>query len=190
MSDSAPTSVLVPRGACAIIAARLAMVPLGIRHAASFPSRSAASRSSLPTVGSSPYTSSPSCADLIASRIRSGGSVNVSLRSSIIYGFLVNDDLDVRGGGLQRCLDLAGRPAGRDNVAEPVVGVAHGPHHRSRRRLYHDALHSSLPAGGGRAADVDQHASAGREQELNSGAAVPGRRQPDRQASERAQLLL
>src|SRR5882762_9385115 len=58
------------------------MHPVGTNSAASFPKISAARVSSRFTVGSSPYTSSPTSAAAIAARISAEGRVNVSLRNS------------------------------------------------------------------------------------------------------------
>ncbi|CAG9221911.1 hypothetical protein BCAR13_440101 [Paraburkholderia caribensis] len=55
-----------------------------IYTASSLPSKSATSRSSSLTVGSSLYTSSPTTAEAIARRISSVGWLHVSLRKSII----------------------------------------------------------------------------------------------------------
>src|SRR5580704_1743777 len=61
------------------------MHPVGTNKAASFPKISAARRSSRLTVGSSPYTSSPTTASAIARRISAVGRVTVSLRKSTIF---------------------------------------------------------------------------------------------------------
>src|SRR2546423_8011625 len=125
MSVSSPTRTRPPRGVCARIAVRLAMVPLGVRHAAAFPSTAAAYSSRARTVGSSPYTSSPSRAVVIARRIAGVGSVNVSLRSSITVVLLVVDaDPDVLVGQCQAGPDRGVGRAGRDEVAEPLARVA------------------------------------------------------------------
>ena len=58
------------------------MVPLGMRQAASLPVIAAARSSSSRTVGSSPYTSSPTRAPAMARRISGVGSVTVSERRS------------------------------------------------------------------------------------------------------------
>src|SRR6185312_5175444 len=78
----------------------LPIVPLGTNRAASLPIMAAARCSSLFTVGSSPYTSSPTSASAIAARIAAEGRVTVSLRKSTgitapsyrrsIYEFLEN----------------------------------------------------------------------------------------------------
>src|SRR5208282_2420446 len=81
--DSEPTSALVPRAQCVSIAARLPIVPLVTSSAASLPIIVAAIASSRFTVGSSPYTSSPSSARAMASRISGAGRLTVSLRRSI-----------------------------------------------------------------------------------------------------------
>src|SRR5689334_15221517 len=60
------------------------MVPLGTKSAASLPRSVATVSSSFRTVGSSPYTSSPTSALAMASRIAREGRVTVSLRRSII----------------------------------------------------------------------------------------------------------
>ena len=62
----------------------VARVPVGTSSAASFPRISAARRSSRFTVGSSPYTSSPTSASAMARRISGVGLVTVSLRRSMI----------------------------------------------------------------------------------------------------------
>jgi hypothetical protein len=59
------------------------MVPVGTKIAASRPKTSAARASNLFTVGSSPYTSSPTSAAAIVARIAAVGFVTVSLRRSI-----------------------------------------------------------------------------------------------------------
>src|SRR5438270_10992582 len=64
-----------------------AMVPLGAQSAASLPSRSATRSCRRLTVGSSPYTSSPTSAVAMAARIGSVGRVTVSLRRSMIIGY-------------------------------------------------------------------------------------------------------
>jgi hypothetical protein len=62
---------------------RLPMVPLGRKTEAALPRRAAATSSSRFTVGSSPNTSSPSGAVVIARRISGVGCVTVSERRSI-----------------------------------------------------------------------------------------------------------
>ncbi len=64
-------------------ARRLAIDPVGVKRAASLPNSPATCSSSARTVGSSPYTSSPTSARAIAARIPSVGLVTVSLRRSI-----------------------------------------------------------------------------------------------------------
>src|SRR3954464_6514744 len=64
-------------------ASTLAIEPVGMNSAASCPNRPATRSSSRATVGSSPYTSSPTSARAIACRIASVGRVRVSLRRSI-----------------------------------------------------------------------------------------------------------
>src|SRR2546429_6097115 len=64
------------------MAVRFPMHPVGTNSAASFPKISAARFSSWLTVGSSPYTSSPTSASAIARRISGVGRVTVSLRRS------------------------------------------------------------------------------------------------------------
>src|SRR6266702_3140845 len=59
---------------------RFPMHPVGTNSAASFPKISAARRSKRLTVGSSPYTSSPTSASAMARRISAVGRVTVSLR--------------------------------------------------------------------------------------------------------------
>ena len=61
----------------------LPIEPVGTKSAASFPSISAARSCRRLTVGSSPYTSSPTSASAIARRIEGVGLVTVSLRRSI-----------------------------------------------------------------------------------------------------------
>src|SRR5580700_2338774 len=61
------------------------MHPVGTNKAASFPKISAARFSNRFTVGSSPYTSSPTSASAIARRISTVGRVTVSLRKSTIF---------------------------------------------------------------------------------------------------------
>src|SRR5579863_7303536 len=61
------------------------MHPVGTNSAASLPKSSAARRSNRFTVGSSPYTSSPTSASAIARRISGVGRVTVSLRKSTIF---------------------------------------------------------------------------------------------------------
>src|SRR5262245_41093040 len=65
-------------------AARLLCVPDGMNSAASLPSIDAIRSCSALTVGSSPNTSSPSGAAIIASRIAGVGRVTVSLRRSMV----------------------------------------------------------------------------------------------------------
>src|SRR5882672_9187010 len=72
-----------PRPQCAINAARLLWVPLGKNNALSKPKRSATTRCNSLTVGSSPYTSSPTEAAAMAERMLGEGWVIVSLRRSI-----------------------------------------------------------------------------------------------------------
>ena len=74
-----------PRWIWLITATALPMVPLAIKRAASLPNISAALLSSSFMVGSSPYTSSPTCARYIASRISWVGWVTVSLLKSIHF---------------------------------------------------------------------------------------------------------
>ena len=64
----------------------LAIDPVGVNSAASWPSSSATRRSSSVTVGSSPKTSSPTSAAAIAARMAGVGRVTVSLRRSITSG--------------------------------------------------------------------------------------------------------
>src|SRR2546423_10498144 len=61
--------------------------PVGTKSAASFSKTSAARSCRRLTVGSSPYTSSPTSASAIARRIEGVGFVTVSLRKSIIRSF-------------------------------------------------------------------------------------------------------
>ncbi len=65
-------------------ASTLAMEPVGVNSAASNPNRPATRSSSASTVGSSPYTSSPTSASAIARRMPAVGRVTVSERRSII----------------------------------------------------------------------------------------------------------
>ena len=67
-------------------ASRLASDPVGVKSAASCPNSAATRSCSALTVGSSPYTSSPTSAAAIAARIASVGRVTVSLRRSIGVG--------------------------------------------------------------------------------------------------------
>jgi hypothetical protein len=62
----------------------LAIVPVGTNSPASSPNNSAVRRSSSLTVGSSPNTSSPTAAAVIAASIPGVGLVTVSLRRSIM----------------------------------------------------------------------------------------------------------
>ena len=64
-------------------ASTLAIDPVGVKSAASLPKRPATFSSRARTVGSSPYTSSPTSAEAIAARMASVGLVTVSLRRSI-----------------------------------------------------------------------------------------------------------
>ena len=64
-------------------ASRLAIDPVGVNRAASMPNSPATCSSRSRTVGSSPYTSSPTSARAITWRIASVGLVTVSLRRSI-----------------------------------------------------------------------------------------------------------
>src|SRR5208337_1694833 len=80
--DSAITSC--PGCVSKRIAIWLPMVPVGTNSAASRPNTSAARRSSRLTVGSSPYTSSPTSAAAMAARISGVGRVTVSERRSMI----------------------------------------------------------------------------------------------------------
>ncbi|CAM2195470.1 protein of unknown function [Paraburkholderia kururiensis] len=78
-----------PRAQCAINAARLLCVPLGKKSPASLPARSAMVSCRRCTVGSSPHTSSPTSARIIAAFMPSLGRVTVSLRKSIMRHVLV-----------------------------------------------------------------------------------------------------
>jgi hypothetical protein len=80
---SLPMRTSSPGRVCARSAIWLAMVPLGTSSAASVPSRSATRSCSARTVGSSPYTSSPTSASAMARRIPAVGRVTVSERRSI-----------------------------------------------------------------------------------------------------------
>ena len=71
-----------PCVACTRIASWFAIVPETVKSAASVPANAATRRSSSITVGSSPYTSSPTTADAIASRMPAVGRVTVSERRS------------------------------------------------------------------------------------------------------------
>src|SRR5580692_8219700 len=64
------------------MAIRLPMHPVGTNRAASLPNICAARASRRLTVGSSPYTSSPTSASAMARRIAGVGRVTVSLRRS------------------------------------------------------------------------------------------------------------
>src|ERR1019366_4841939 len=70
---------------CSRIATWFPIVPVGTYSAASRPNTSAPRASSRFTVGSSPYTSSPTSAAAIAARIFAVGRVTVSLRKSIKF---------------------------------------------------------------------------------------------------------
>ena len=72
-----------PRCVSTRMAIALPIVPDGTNSAASMPSSSAARRSRRSTVGSSPYTSSPTSASAMARRISGVGRVTVSERRSI-----------------------------------------------------------------------------------------------------------
>ena len=85
--DSAITSW--PGCVCRRMAIWLPMVPEGTNKAASRPNFSAARCSSKLTVGSSPYTSSPTSAAAIAARIWAVGRVTVSERRSIMDGIAI-----------------------------------------------------------------------------------------------------
>ncbi len=74
-------------------ASTLAIDPVGVKSAASWPKRSATRSSRADTVGSSPYTSSPTSARAIAWRIGSVGRVTVSLRRSITESSLGHPDV-------------------------------------------------------------------------------------------------
>src|SRR5581483_1400806 len=67
-----------------LMAMVLPMVPVGTKRAASLPAISAARCSRWLTVGSSPYTSSPTSASIMARRISGVGLVTVSLLKSIM----------------------------------------------------------------------------------------------------------
>jgi hypothetical protein len=67
------------------MAAWFAIVPEGKKRAASLPSSAAACSWRRFTVGSSPYTSSPTSAAIIASRMAAVGWVTVSLRRSMTF---------------------------------------------------------------------------------------------------------
>ena len=67
-------------------ASRLASDPVGVNNAASCPNSAATRSWRALTVGSSPYTSSPTSAAAIAARISSVGRVTVSLRRSMRSG--------------------------------------------------------------------------------------------------------
>src|SRR5436189_6291942 len=68
------------------MATSLAMTPEGIHSAASNPSVAATCRSRRRTVGSSPYTSSPTSASAMARRMAGVGRVTVSERRSTRAG--------------------------------------------------------------------------------------------------------
>src|SRR5579863_2349151 len=77
-----PAITMEPGSARTRTAIWLAIVPDGTKMAASLPMRSAKTVSSLLTVGSSPYPSSPTSASAMARRIAGVGRVTVSLRRS------------------------------------------------------------------------------------------------------------
>src|SRR6185369_15940971 len=90
-------STSVPRVASTRIASWFAIVPEGTYSAASLPSSPAANDSRRLTVGSSPYTSSPTSASAIARRISGVGLVTVSeRRSTVADGGWVLDDISCR----------------------------------------------------------------------------------------------
>src|SRR5580704_4705784 len=72
------------------------MHPVGTNKAASFSKISAARFSNRFTVGSSPYTSSPTSASAIARRISPVGRVTVSLRKSTIFSSRVTPSASLR----------------------------------------------------------------------------------------------
>src|SRR3954471_14257567 len=89
------------------------IVPDGTNRAASLPSRAATVSSSLLTVGSSPKTSSPTGASLMAARMAGVGRVTVSLRRSIKAGAM-------RGSGL--LLPILQEVAVADLAEEDLAG--------------------------------------------------------------------
>src|SRR5438105_1078880 len=101
-----------PRWQWVITATRLPCVPLGTNSAASLSSIAAMRSCSALTVGSSPNTSSPSSARIIASRMPGVGRVTVSLRRSMI--FMVATSIEVI---VDRC--LAQSVAGRIALVDP-----------------------------------------------------------------------
>ena len=78
-----PTMYSSPRPQWASSPHRLPWVPLVTKRAASLPSSAAVAAWSSLTVGSSPYTSSPTTAVAIAARMAAVGWVTVSERRSI-----------------------------------------------------------------------------------------------------------
>src|SRR5205085_11936482 len=74
----------VPGRVCSLTAIWFPIETVGTKSAASFSKTSAARSCRRLTVGSSPYTSSPTSASAIARRIEGVGFVTVSLRRSII----------------------------------------------------------------------------------------------------------
>src|SRR5690606_32783599 len=116
-------------------AAKLAIVPLGRKSAASLPSRNAAFSSRARTVGSSPKTSSPTAARAMASRIASVGWVTVSLRRSMT-------------GSVSSCMSIISddehdRPATEEVVflqlPADALRVGHADNHAGAERIVHDA---------------------------------------------------
>src|SRR5205823_3046660 len=81
---SASQSSSSPGGTSSCTAIWLAIEPVGANRAASCPNIRATRSSSALTVGSSPYTSSPTSAAAIAARIPAVGRVTVSDRRSTI----------------------------------------------------------------------------------------------------------
>src|SRR3990167_4984714 len=79
-----------PRPQCARMAQRLLCVPVGMNSAASKPSNAANFSCSAFTVGSSPNTSSPRGAAIMAARMAAVGCVTVSLRKSTILVILAS----------------------------------------------------------------------------------------------------
>src|SRR5437899_12431585 len=92
---------------------RLPMQPEGTKSAASLPKISAARRSSLLTVGSSRYTSSPTSASAMARRMDGVGRVTVSLRKSTTGALIVVAQTDSD-------LGVWNQNGGGEGVAHPI----------------------------------------------------------------------
>ena len=111
-------------------ASTLPIEPVGTNSAASWPNSAATRSSRRATVGSSPYTSSPTSALAIAARIASVGRVRVSLRRSITRpscqaAYVVG----------VRPVGVAGPPSGRRaRTSGPDPGCGHGRRRRPAAR--------------------------------------------------------